>query len=90
MASQNNSYAQVGYRLRQYASLPLLRAAHIADQVRRLERELRALCKDLPLDVGRKLNAFHRYVVDTWMLKFGPESISVYGAAHKTNNIIER
>ena len=88
--SSKQLYSAVGFRLRQYICLPLLRAEHIGDQVRRLEKELRKLCKDLPADVGKRLNSFHHYVVDTWMVRVGAENISVYGATHKTNNVIER
>ena len=70
--------------------MPLVRPAHIPAEVQRLERELRELCKDVPPNVGRNLNAFHKYFVETWMHRVGPNDISVYGAPHKTNNVIER
>lgn len=86
----NPAFGRVGLRLRQYLQLPLIKAVHIPAEVRRLERELRALCKDVPEDMGRNLNRFHRYFIETWMQRVGPAEISVFGAPHKTNNIIER
>ena len=86
----NPTFAAVGLRLRQYINMPLLKPVHMRNEVLRLERELRALCKDIPEDMGRGLNGFHRYFVEHWMIRVGPEEISVYGAPHKTNNVIER
>lgn len=87
---RNPAYAKVGLRLRQYINMPLVKPVHMPNEVRRLEGELRALCKEVPQDMGRNLNAFHRYFVEHWMLRVGPQDVSVYGAPHKTNNVIER
>ena len=86
----NPTYKAVSFRLRQYINLPLVKPGHMPDEVRRLEMELRELCKDVPPNVGKNLNGFHKYIVETWMQRVGPRDISVYGAPHKTNNVIER
>lgn len=83
-------HAKVSGLLRQYLSLPLLQTQHIRGEVERLERELRQVARRGPSHIARKLNNFHRYIVQYWMRMVGFNSISVYNSIHKTNNIIER
>ena len=59
-------------------------------EVERLERELRQVASQVATTVADRLNRFHNYVVDFWMNLMGPKNLSVYGALHKTNNVIER
>jgi len=76
--------------LRQYFGLPLLKPNHMKSEVERLEKELRQLSTHVAPKVAERLNRFHIYVVNYWMNLMGPINISVAGALHKTNNIIER
>ena len=59
-------------------------------EVERLERELRQLSTHVAVTVAERLNRFHLYVVNYWMNLMGPVNISVAGALHKTNNVLER
>lgn len=81
----------LSHLLRQYFALTLLRPEHMKGEVERLERELREQTLLHCTAADRKsFNRFHNYVVKTWMIGYGPEQISVFGAKHKTNNVIER
>jgi len=59
-------------------------------EVERLEKELQQLSGHVAHTVAERLNRFHIYVVNYWMNLMGPINISVAGALHKTNNVIER
>jgi hypothetical protein len=59
-------------------------------EVERLEKELRQLATSVAPTIAERLNKFHNYVVDYWMNLMGPTNLSVAGALHKTNNVIER
>jgi hypothetical protein len=76
--------------LRQYFGLPLLKPNHMRGEVERLEKELRQLSAHVAPTIAERLNKFHLYVVDYWMNFMGPLNLSVAGALHKTNNMIER
>jgi hypothetical protein len=76
--------------LRQYFCLPLLRPNHVYQQVMRLEQELRDLTKELPVKTAEKANEFHIYFVNYWCRHIGPDSFSVFGSDHTTNNRLER
>lgn len=76
----------------QYFALPLLRPEHMKVQVQRLEQELEKATRHPKCTRSdrKSFNRFHRYVVRTWMIGHGPEAVSVFGARHKTNNVLER
>lgn len=76
--------------LRQYFALPLLKQNHMKPEVERLERELRSLTRFVTPKIADKLNKFHLYIVNFWMRLFGAKNLSLAGALHKTNNILER
>lgn len=78
--------------LGQYFALPLLKAEHMKPQIQRLEAELEKATRlpNCSRSDRRKFNKFHRYIVRTWMIGQGPETVSVFGARHKTNNTLER
>ncbi len=59
-------------------------------ELERLEKELRQLSEHVSSTVAERLNKFHNYVVDYWMNLIGPTNLSVAGALHKTNNMLER
>ena len=70
----------------------MLREAHMRAEVEKLGKQLRAYATSglVSEDTARRLNKFHNYVVEFWMAKQGSSTISVAGATHKTNNVIER
>ena len=78
--------------LQQYFALPMLREVHMRAKVDKLEKELRAIPTSglVSEETSRGLNRFHNYMVKFWMAKQGSSTISVSGALHKTNNVIER
>jgi len=81
---------RISHILRQCFALPLLKANHMKAEVDRLEKELRDLTRHVSTTIAERLNKFHLYVVDYWMRLFGANNLSLAGALHKTNNIIER
>jgi len=84
------NHRKLAFVLRQYFCLPLLRPHHVHAQVLRLEGELKIICKSLATGEARRVNLFHNYVVTYWCQLIGPESFSVFGASHTTNNRLER
>jgi hypothetical protein len=48
------------------------------------------LVKNLGPADARRINLFHNYVVSYWCRHIGPDSFSVFGAEHTTNNRLER
>jgi len=67
-----------------------LKADDIRGQMNRIESALRQLCTQVSEEVGRRINRLHNYMIKFWMVRVGPEALSVYGAPHKTNNVLER
>lgn len=59
-------------------------------EVERLEKQLKQMTTHVAPSIAERLNRFHLYVVDYWMVLFGTINLSVAGATHQTNNIIER
>ena len=81
---------KISHVIRQYFAIPLLRVDHFKREVDRLGEELRQLSQKVtPLEASR-LNKFHNYFVSYWCRLQGADHISVFGATHTTNNIIER
>jgi len=76
--------------LRQYFAIPLLRPEHVKREVDRLGEQLRLLAGRLTPTDSKKLNLFHNYFVSYWCRLMGADRMSVYGATHTTNNILER
>lgn len=83
-------HRKLAFILRQYLALPLLRPHHVPGQVNRLESELKDVCQHLAPGEARRVNLFHNYVVSYWCQLVGPESFTVFGASHTTNNRLER
>lgn len=81
---------QISLVLRKYFAIPLLKPAHIRNEVLNLENELKKLASYCPPDIAKKLNKFHNYFIDYWMKLIGCETVSVAGSEHKTNNVAER
>ena len=81
----------ISNRLRQYMSLPLLKAADMSKEVKRIGDEIKLMSiQHMAPSVVRALNGLHNYVCTYWMGFHGAENISVYGCHHKTNNLAER
>jgi len=89
-ATGSAAQKRISHVLRQYFGIPLLKPNHMKGEIERLERELRALSTHVAPTIAERLNRFHIYVVNYWMNFMGPVNISVAGALHKTNNVIER
>lgn len=82
---------QLSHRLRQYFALPLLKPEHMIGEMTRLKEEIRDLVlRHCTVEEQRAFNDVHNYIVKSWMIRFGPNEISVFGAPYKTNNINER
>lgn len=80
----------ISFVLRQYFALPLLRPEDMRGEVRRLEEEMKCASARATPEIRKRLNLFHNYVINYWMRLLGPETISVAGVDHKTNNVTER
>ena len=89
-AKGNALSEKISHLIRQYFSLPLIHSAEMKPQLERLEREVKNLLPNLTQSVGERLNAFHAYIIRFWMQLLGNQTLSVVGAPHKTNNMIER
>ncbi len=82
---------QISHRLRQYFAMPLLKPEDMQPQMNRLKDEMKALVlAHCTPEEQKSFNALHNYIIKTWMIRYGPEEISVFGAIHKTNNVTER
>jgi len=82
---------QLSHRLRQYFALPLLKPEDMYPEMNRLKNEIKELVvQHCTPEEQVAFNSLHNYLIKTWMMRFGPEEISVYNAVHKTNNVTER
>lgn len=89
--SGDENQKQLSFRLRQYFGLPLLRPEDMFGQMERLKTEIKALVvAHCTPEIQRAFQDLHNYIIKSWMIRYGPDEISVFGAPHKTNNIIER
>lgn len=89
--SGDENQSQISFRTRQYFALPLLRPEDMYGEMERLKNEMKALVvAHCTPEIRRAFNALHNYIIQSWMIRYGPEEISVYGSPHKTNNVLER
>jgi len=90
-ATGSEPVKQISHRLRQYLALPLLKPEDMHSQMTRLKNEIKELVlQHCTREQQIAFNDLHNYLIETWMMRFGPEEISVYNAVHKTNNVTER
>ena len=89
-ATGSGHHVQISHRLRQYFGLPLLKPEDMIGQMNRLKNEMKELVTQLNPEEQRAFNQLHNYIIRTWMIGYGPEQVSVFGAPYKTNNINER
>lgn len=69
----------------------MLKPEDMLPEMNRLKEEIKGLVSQHCTDDEKKaFNELHNYLIKTWMIRFGPEELSVFGAIHKTNNITER
>jgi hypothetical protein len=81
----------LSHRVRQYFALPLLRPEDMYGEMQRLKNEIKELVvAHCTPKIRRAFNDLHNYIIKSWMIRYGPSEISVFGSPHKTNNILER